>query len=67
MSQSPAERTLAQLLAELPEEESFILTLHYIKGRTSAEIAAALGVPDRAVESVIARGKTRILEAITKN
>jgi RNA polymerase sigma factor (sigma-70 family) len=62
-----SESTLAQLLAGLPEEERFILTLHYIKGRRSEEIAAALGVPHRAVESVIATGKARILGAFTQN
>jgi RNA polymerase sigma factor (sigma-70 family) len=59
--------TLSQLLEGLPEEERFILTLHYIKGRTSQEIADALGVPLRAVESMINTGKARILGVITKN
>jgi DNA-directed RNA polymerase specialized sigma24 family protein len=59
--------TLAELLAALPEEERFILTLYYINGRGASEIAAALGVPMRAVESVIATGKARILALITKN
>jgi len=60
-------KTLADLLATLPEEERFILTLHYINGRSSSEIASALGVPSRAVESVIAAGKARILGSIAKN
>jgi RNA polymerase sigma factor (sigma-70 family) len=59
--------TLSQLLQGLPEEERFILTLHYIKGRTSQEIADALGVPLRAVDSMINSGKARILGVITKN
>jgi RNA polymerase sigma factor (sigma-70 family) len=59
--------TLSQLLEGLPEEERFILTLHYIKGRTSQEIADALGVPLRAVDSMISSGKARILGVITKN
>lgn len=59
--------TLSQLLQGLPEEERFILTLHYIKGRTSQEIADALGVPLRAVDSMISSGKARILGVITKN
>jgi RNA polymerase sigma factor (sigma-70 family) len=59
--------TLSQLLEGLPEEERFILTLHYIKGRSSQEIADALGVPLRAVESMINSGKARILGVITKN
>jgi RNA polymerase sigma factor (sigma-70 family) len=59
--------TLSQLLEGLPEEERFILTLHYINGRSSQEIANALGVPLRAVDSMIASGKARILGVITKN
>ena len=59
--------TLSQLLQGLPEEERFILTLHYVKGRTSQEIADALGVPLRAVDSMINSGKARILGVITKN
>ena len=34
--------TLAQLLASLPEEERVILTLHYVRSLSSAEIAAML-------------------------
>ncbi len=64
---SNSEETLEGLLKGLPEEERFILTLHYSKARTSQEIATALGVPIRAVESVIASGKARILGAITNN
>ena len=59
--------TLSQLLEGLPEEERFILTLYYIKGRSSQEIADALGVPLRAVDSMISSGKARILGVITKN
>jgi DNA-directed RNA polymerase specialized sigma24 family protein len=59
--------TLADLLAALPEEERFILTLHIIKGRSPSDIAQALGVPLRAVESVIAVGKARIMGVISKN
>jgi RNA polymerase sigma factor (sigma-70 family) len=59
--------TLSQLLEGLPEEERFILTLHYINGRSSQEIAEALGVPLRAVDSMISSGKARILGVITKN
>ena len=64
---SNSNETLEGLLKGLSEEERFILTLHYIKARTSQEIATALGVPLRAVESVIASGKARILAAITNN
>ncbi len=63
---SNPEGTLTELLAGLPEEERFILTLHYLKGRSAEQIAQALHVPERVVESVIARGRARILAAITK-
>jgi DNA-directed RNA polymerase specialized sigma24 family protein len=52
--------TIAQLLASLPEEERIILTLHYLRGKSSAEIAALLQVPERAVIGVISSGKARI-------
>jgi RNA polymerase sigma factor (sigma-70 family) len=52
--------TLSQALASLPEEERIILTLHYLKSMSAAEIAAVLSVPVRAVEAVIAAGKARL-------
>jgi RNA polymerase sigma factor (sigma-70 family) len=64
--QSPASNSsLSDFLAQLPEEERFILTLHYIHGRSAAEIASALGVPAKPVESMIASGRAKILAAIT--
>ena len=48
--------TLAQLLDSLPQEQRIILTAHYLRGKSSQEIAPALGVPQKAVESVIAQG-----------
>ena len=56
--------TLAELLASLPEEERIILTAHYLRGKSSSEIAAALGVPQKAVDSVIATGKAKLLKAL---
>jgi RNA polymerase sigma factor (sigma-70 family) len=56
--------TLAQLLASLPEEERFILTAHYLRGMSSAEIASALGVPQKAVETIIAVGKSKLLKVL---
>jgi RNA polymerase sigma factor (sigma-70 family) len=44
---------LSELLASLPEEERFILTMHYIRSMSAKEIAETLGVPERAVQSVI--------------
>mgnify|MGYP003330326666 CR=1 FL=1 len=34
-----SEETLAQILAAMPEEQRFILTLHYVKGLPQKEIA----------------------------
>lgn len=48
------------MLAALPEEERFILTLHYLKGKSAPEIAALLSVPERSVIVVIDSGKRRI-------
>ena len=51
---------MAQVLASLPEEERIILTLHYMRQMTSAEIALMLKVPERAVDAVISAGKARL-------
>jgi RNA polymerase sigma factor (sigma-70 family) len=56
-----SEETLAQILAAIPEEQRFILTLHYVKGLPQKEIAKTLGVPERAVATVIVSGKSRLL------
>ena len=56
--------SLADLLASLPEEERFILSLHYVKGMNTVEIAITLGVPHKAVISVIEQGKKRLLTAL---
>jgi DNA-directed RNA polymerase specialized sigma24 family protein len=56
--------TVAALLEQLPEEEKFILTLHLMRGLSAAAIADALGVPHRAVASVITNGKTRLISAL---
>jgi RNA polymerase sigma factor (sigma-70 family) len=57
---------ITDLLASLPEEERVILTMHYIKGFTNSEIAEILSVPERAVESVITSGKSRLLSALNE-
>jgi len=56
--------TIAELIASLPEEERFILTLHYLKGLSNEEIAKTLGVPSRSVAVVIEGGKRRLLAAL---
>ena len=53
-------QTIAELLSSLPEEERIILTLYYLRGKSSGDIAALLAVPERAVIVVIESGKRRI-------
>jgi len=53
-------QTLAQALASLPEEERIILTMHYLRSMSAADIASILGVPERAVEAIIRQGKDRL-------
>jgi RNA polymerase sigma factor (sigma-70 family) len=52
--------SLADALAQLPEEERIILTLHYLRSMPSDEIAKLLGVPEKSVIAVITSGKGRI-------
>lgn len=52
--------TLADLIANLPEEERIVLSLHYVKSMSTAEIAVTLKVPERAIQTVLAAGKTRL-------
>jgi RNA polymerase sigma factor (sigma-70 family) len=53
-------QTLAQALASLPEEERIILSMHYLKSMSAADIASILGVPERSVEAIIRQGKARL-------
>ena len=55
-----APKTLAEVLAALPEEERIILTLSYLRHMSTPEIAALLHVPEKSVEAVIASGKARL-------
>lgn len=55
-----APHTLAELLESLPEEERIILTLHYLRAKSAAEIAALLAVPEKSVVVVIESGKKRL-------
>jgi RNA polymerase sigma factor (sigma-70 family) len=52
--------TLAGALAQLPEEERAILSLHYLRSMSVGEIATLLGVPEKSVAAVMASGKARI-------
>ena len=58
------EKALSELLEALPEEERVILTLFYLKSNSAEEIATLLGVPLRAVESVLQAGRRRLLAAL---
>ena len=53
-------QSIVDLLASLPEEERIILTLHYLRSMSSAEIAATLKVPEKSVISLINAGKNRL-------
>jgi RNA polymerase sigma factor (sigma-70 family) len=53
-------QTLADALASLPDEERIILTMHYLKTMSAAEIAGMLGVPERSVDAIIRQGKARL-------
>jgi RNA polymerase sigma factor (sigma-70 family) len=60
MSASKPAKSLAEVLGELPEEERIILTMHLLRGLTAGEIADLIGVPERAVSSLILSGKSRL-------
>lgn len=55
---------LAALIDTLPEEERVVLLMHYLHGLSAAQIAARLGVPERAVASVLAAGRARLMGAL---
>ncbi len=58
------ESTLGDLIASLPEEERFMLTLNLLRGMSHAEIAESLGVPVKSVATVIKSGKERLLSTL---
>jgi len=60
MSASKPAKTLAEVLGELPDEERIILTMHLLRGLAAPEIAHLIGVPERAVLSLISSGKSRL-------
>jgi len=60
MSAPKSAKTLAEVLNDLPEEERIILTMHLLRGLTAPEIANLIGVPERAVLSLISSGKSRL-------
>lgn len=56
-------QTLAEFIAALPEEERIVLTLHILRQNSIADIAAKIGVPERAVSAVLASGRARLSSA----
>jgi len=63
-SETSGKKNIAEILESLPEEERLILTMHYVYQITAAEIAGKLGVPERAVLSVISTGRSRLISSI---
>jgi RNA polymerase sigma factor (sigma-70 family) len=57
-------KTLAEVLAALPEEERIILVMHYLRSMSPEQIAEKLGVPERSVTAVIAIGKARLSKTL---
>ena len=57
-------KTLAEVLAALPDEERIILVMHYLRSMPPSEIAQHLGVPERSVTAVIALGKARLSKVL---
>ena len=64
MNLGSSDKSIAELISALPEEERLILTLHLVNLVSTTEIAKKLGVPERAVISVIASGKSRLIGLI---
>jgi RNA polymerase sigma factor (sigma-70 family) len=52
--------TVRELIASLPEEERIMLTLHFLGGKSTEEIADLLKVPQKSVRVLIESGKARI-------
>jgi len=57
-------KTLAEVLAALPDEERIILVMHYLRSMSASEIAQKLGVPERSVTAVITIGKARLSKTL---
>ncbi|NBO16386.1 MAG: sigma-70 family RNA polymerase sigma factor [Actinobacteria bacterium] len=66
MNSDIGDKSIAELISTLPEEERLILRLHLVNSVSTSEIASKLGVPERAVISVIASGKSRLIRMISK-
>lgn len=56
---------LARALADLPERQRMAVMLRHFEGATNPEIAARLGISVEAVESLTARGKRALAQALS--
>ena len=56
-------QTVIELIASLPEEERIVLLLYFGKNLTVVEIAAKIGVPERAVSAGLASGRAGLRES----
>ena len=65
MAPDSSAMTIAESIATLPEEERLNSTLHLVNMISATEIAEKLGVPERAVSSVIASGRSRLIGLIS--
>lgn len=57
---------LRNALAELPNEQRAILSLHYLDGMSIAEIAAALDVPKGTVKSRLYHARNRLKQTLER-
>ena len=57
------ERTLALLLAELPERARAAVVLYYYEDRSVNEVAGILGVPEGTVKTLLSRARVSLREA----
>ena len=57
-------QTLAELIEALPEEERIVLTLHFMRRLSTAQIATKIGVPENAVIAVLSSGRARLSSAL---
>jgi RNA polymerase sigma factor (sigma-70 family) len=59
------DRSIEQLLESLPEEERFIVTLHYRSSKSASQISEILGVPEVVVTRMIASSRTKLLKLLS--
>jgi RNA polymerase sigma-70 factor, ECF subfamily len=54
------DRTLARLVAELPEKQRHVVTLYYLQERSCDEVAAMLAMPVNTVKTHLHRARARL-------